>query len=101
MLVTNPSPFIPCILQRWVLNTIVNPRQVRDLAKATGRLAKTDIIDAQVMTLFAATVCPMSRPIPDEQTQEVRGILSRRRRVLMMLEHHTPRSYIAPEGLCH
>ena len=49
---------------------VVNPRQVRDCAKATGRLAKTDALDAQVLVHFAAAVQPAPRPLPDQQTAE-------------------------------
>jgi transposase len=44
----------------------VNPRQVRNFAKATGRLAKTDRLDAQLLALFAEKVEPAQRPLPDE-----------------------------------
>lgn len=64
---------------------VVNPRQVRDFAKATGKLAKTDTIDAQVMAHFAASVRPAPRPLPDEQAQELKDVLTRRRQVQEML----------------
>ena len=47
----------------------VNPRQVRDFAKAVGKLAKTDAIDAQVLAHFAEAVRPTVRPLPDAMTQ--------------------------------
>ena len=46
---------------------IANPRQVRDFAKATGQLAKTDEIDARALALFAERVRPQARPLPDDQ----------------------------------
>lgn len=52
---------------------VVNPRQVRDFAKALGRLAKTDAIDAQVLALFAARVRPTPRTLPDAATQELQA----------------------------
>ena len=64
---------------------VVNARQVRDFAKATGRLAKTDRIDAQVLALFAAVVKPVIRDLPDEQTQELADQLSRRNQIVEML----------------
>jgi len=64
---------------------VVNPRQVRDFAKATGRLAKTDALDAQVMAHFAAAVQPAPRRLPDAQSQEFTAILARRRQVVEML----------------
>lgn len=64
---------------------VVNPRQVRDFAKATGRLAKTDVIDAHVIAHFAAAIHPTPRPLPDTQAQELKDILARRRQVSEML----------------
>lgn len=64
---------------------VVNPRQVRDFAKATGRLAKTDIIDARVMAQFAAAVRPAPRPLIDTQTQELKDVLVRRRQIVEMV----------------
>jgi transposase len=64
---------------------VVNPRQVRDFARALGRLAKTDRIDAQVLALFGARVQPIPRPLPDEATQELEALLTRRRQLLEML----------------
>jgi transposase len=64
---------------------IVNPRQVRDFAKATGRLAKTDAIDAKTLARFAEAVRPDPRPLPDAQTQELVGMVQRRRQVLDMI----------------
>ena len=64
---------------------VVNPRQVRDFAKATGRLAKTDALDAQVLAHFAAAVRPPARPLPDTQTEELAALLTRRRQVVQQL----------------
>ncbi len=63
---------------------VVNPRQVRDFAKATGRLAKTDAIDAQVLARFAEAVRPAPRQLPDAATQEFSALLSRRRQLIEM-----------------
>ncbi len=64
---------------------MVNPRQVRDFAKATGRLAKTDRLDAQVLAHFAEAVRPTPRPLPDAQTQGLNALLTRRHQVIEML----------------
>jgi transposase len=64
---------------------VVNPRRVRDFARATGRLAKTDAIDALVLADFAAAIHPPSRPLPDDQAQELKAILTRRRQLIEML----------------
>lgn len=63
----------------------VNPRQVRDFAKALGILAKTDQIDAAVLARFAADVRPAVRPVPDAATADLAALLTRRRQLLEML----------------
>lgn len=65
---------------------VVNPRQVRDFAKATGQLAKTDRIDADILARFADVVRPAVRPIADEAAQELDALLTRRRQLLEMLQ---------------
>jgi transposase len=62
----------------------MNPRQVRDFAKATGKLAKTDRIDAQVLAHFADAVRPEVRPLPDAATRELAILVARRRQLLEM-----------------
>ncbi len=64
---------------------VVNPRQVRDFAKATGRLAKTDRIDASILAHFAEAVRPQIRPIADEAQRGLADIVSRRRQIIEML----------------
>ena len=64
---------------------IVNPRQARDFAKATGKLAKTDRIDALLLARFAQAVRPEARPIPDAKRQELKAILTRRRQLVEMI----------------
>ena len=61
---------------------VVNPRQVRDFAKATGRLAKTDAIDACVLALFAERIRPEPRPLPSGETLAFRELLDRRRTLI-------------------
>lgn len=64
---------------------VVNPRQVRDFARATGRLAKTDRIDALVLARFAQAVQPPLRALKDEDTRQLEALLARRRQLLTML----------------
>jgi transposase len=64
---------------------VVNPRQVRDFARATGTLAKTDHIDAGVLAEFGAKLKPEVRTLKDEQTRELEALLMRRRQILAML----------------
>lgn len=63
---------------------VVNPRQVRDYAKACGRLAKTDRIDARVLAAFAAAIRPQVRALPDEETRALGDLLARRRQLVEM-----------------
>ena len=65
---------------------VVNPRQVRDFARATGQLAKTDRIDAAILALFAERVRPARRAIPDVAAQELATLLARRRQLIEMLQ---------------
>ena len=61
---------------------VVNPRQVRDFAKATGTLAKTDTLDAGVLAHFADAVRPEVRPLKDAETQVLNSLTARRRQVM-------------------
>jgi transposase len=63
---------------------VVNPRQVRDFARATGQLAKTDALDARALAHFADAIRPQLRPVPDAQTQELRTLLGRRQQLVAM-----------------
>jgi transposase len=63
---------------------VVNPRQVRDFAKATGHLAKTDTLDAAVLAHFAEAVRPTPRPLPDAATQALAALVERRRQLVAM-----------------
>lgn len=64
---------------------VVNPRQIRDFARSTGQLAKTDAIDAHIVALFAARVQPPERPLPDAARRTLDALLTRRRQLLEML----------------
>ena len=64
---------------------IVNPRQVRDFARATGRLAKTDRLDAEVLARFGEAVKPAARPLANEQAEALEALVTRRRQLVEML----------------
>ncbi|MGH8400008.1 MAG: IS110 family transposase [Gammaproteobacteria bacterium] len=78
---------------------VVNPRQVRDFARATGRLAKTDVIDARVLAEFGAALNPALRPLKDEETQLLEAVVSRRRQLVAMLSMERNRLCLAPATL--
>ena len=63
---------------------VVHPRQVRDVARATGQLAQTDALDARALAHFADVIRPTPRPLPDAQTQELRALLGRRQQLIVM-----------------
>jgi len=64
---------------------IINPRQVRDFARATGALAKTDAIDARILALFGLRIKPEIRLLPDKQSREMGSLLTRRRQLMEMI----------------
>jgi transposase len=78
---------------------VVNARQVRDFARAVGKLAKTDAIDAAILAQFAEAVRPERRALPDELTQTLQSWLARRRQLLEMLLAEEQRLAIAVRGL--
>jgi transposase len=77
----------------------VNPRQVRDFAKALGQLAKTDALDAQVLAHFAEAVRPAVRPLPDAATQALAALVTRRRQLVEMLVAEDNRRRSAPVAI--
>jgi transposase len=78
---------------------VVNPRQARDFAKATGRLAKTDPIDASVLAHFAQAIRPEVRELKDEETQLLTALMSRRRQIVDMLTAEKNRLSVSPKGV--
>jgi transposase len=78
---------------------VVNPRQVRDFAKATGQLAKTDRIDALVLARFGQALRPSVRPLPDEVTLELRALIARRRQITEMIVAERNRLSVASKAV--
>ena len=70
---------------------VINPRQARDFAKATGQLAKTDQVDAAVLAAFARAIRPQARPLKDEDTCALSDMVSRRRQLIGMRVQETLR----------
>ena len=64
---------------------VVNPRQIRDFARALGLLAKTDVLDSKVIALFAERIQPEARPLADAQTQALGDLIARRRQIVVMM----------------
>ena len=79
---------------------VVNPRQIRDFARATGRLAKTDRLDAQIIARFAEAVRPEPRPVPDEAARALGELVGRRRQILeMMVTERNRRRHLTQKRL--
>jgi transposase len=78
---------------------VVNPRQVRDFARASGTLAKTDRLDARVLAAFAQAIRPAVRPLPDAEAQALAHLLSRRRQLVEMRKQERTRLTQAVEAL--
>ncbi len=78
-------PLVAALAAHSVPVVVVNPRQVRDFARATGKLAKTDTLDAAVLAHFAEAVRPPVRPLRDAETQALNSLAARRHQVMTML----------------
>jgi transposase len=70
---------------------VINPRQARDFAKATGQLAKTDRVDAAILAAFAKAIRPQARPLKDADTRALDDLVSRRRQLIAMRVQETLR----------
>lgn len=79
------SPLTAALATAGLPVAVVNPRQARDFAKATGRLSKTDALDAQVLARLGQTLRPPVRALKNEETQELEALLTRRRQIVEML----------------
>ena len=77
---------------------VLNPHQVRDFARATGRLAKTDRIDAWILARFAEAVRPAPKPLPDREIRVLQAIVARRRQLLGMIAENN-RLGLAPKAV--
>jgi transposase len=78
---------------------VVNARRVRDFAKATGQLAKTDRLDAAVLSDFAEKLRPPVGALPDESREELKALLARRRQLVDMITAENNRQSIAPKAI--
>lgn len=78
-------PLVQSLATCGIAVIVINPRQVRDFAKATGRLAKTDKLDAHIIACFGAAVKPEPRALKDHQTLALSALISRRQQLMEML----------------
>ena len=78
-------PLVAALAVEELPVVVVNPRQARDFARATGKLAKTDALDASVLAHFGEAVKPPVRPLRDAETQALNSLATRRYQVMSML----------------
>lgn len=78
-------PVVTALVEAGLPVAVINPRQARDFAKATGRLAKTDALDAAVLAHFGHAIRPEPRPWKDAEAQALTAVIQRRRQVVEML----------------
>src|ERR1700726_5027402 len=93
------TPVASALAAAGIAVAIVNPRQVRDFARATGRLAKTDRLDAEGVAGFGEAVRPEARPLANEQAQALEALVTRRRQLVEMLTAEKNRRANVPKVL--
>lgn len=79
------TPVVGALVEAHLPAVVINPRQARDFAKALGRLAKTDALDAEVLARFGQAIHPEPRPWKDEEAQELTALIQRRRQGVDLL----------------
>lgn len=90
---------VAALHQAEIAVAVANPRQIRDFAKATGKLAKTDTLDAHTIAHFAAAIKPQPEPVPDDITQQIALLMARRRQVDKMITAERNRLARSPQFL--
>jgi transposase len=85
------APLVAALTLVGIAVAVVNPRQVRDFGRATGQLAKTDALDAEVIAHFGEALKPEPRPMPDAETQALQSLVMRRRQLVDMITAETNR----------
>jgi transposase len=93
------APVVAAMAVAGLPVAVVNPRHVRAFARASGRLAKTDRIDAQVLAAFGAVMQPVVRPVPDAALADLRALVSRRQQLLEMLGAERNRHRLARKAV--
>jgi transposase len=91
-------PFVKELQSAGIKVAVINPRQGRDFAKALGKLAKTDRIDAAVLALFAERIRPAASLIPSLEREELQALMARRRQLVKMLTQEKNRRHQAAKG---
>ncbi|WP_420127155.1 IS110 family transposase [Longimicrobium sp.] len=89
------APLVAALAVVGIPQVVINPRQIRDFARATGELAKSDAIDARIIALFADRIRPEVRPLKDEETRELDALMTRRRQLIEIRTGERNRLYSA------
>lgn len=85
------APLVAALTVAGIAVAVVNPRQVRDFGRATGQLAKTDALDADIIARFGEVLTPEPRRMPDDETQALQALVTRRRQLVDMIVAETNR----------
>jgi len=85
------GPLVAYLAEAGLPVVVINPRQVRDFAKATGQLAKTDKIDAKTLSRFAEAIKPQQRPVKDAERRQISDQVTRRRQIVGMISQEKNR----------
>jgi transposase len=93
------TPAVAVLAAAGLPVSVVNPRQARDFARATGQLAKTDTIDAELLARLGQALAPPVRPLKDEETRELEALLTRRRQIVEMLTMEKNRLHTAAKAV--
>ena len=93
------TKLVAALLHAGMPVIVVNPRQVREYARATGRLAKTDRIDARVLVAFTVAVQPPLRALKDDQAEALSALLARREQLVTMRTAEKNRLTLGASGL--
>jgi transposase len=94
-------PVVNALAVKQIPVVVINARQIRDFAKAVGRLAKTDRIDAGIIAQYAEVLRPAVRPLKDEQAQRLQALNTRRRQLVAMIISEQNRLSSAPKWTQH
>jgi transposase len=89
------TPLVAYLAEEGLPVVVINPRQVRDFAKATGKLAKTDKIDAKTLSRFAEAIKPQQRPVKDAERRQLCDQVTRRRQIVNMIAQEKNRLFRA------
>ena len=92
-------PVVETLALRNLPIVVINPRQVRDFAKATGRLAKTDSIDAEMIARFGEVIRPEARALKDKDANRLQTLVARRRQLVEMVTMERNRLETAPDWM--